>query len=218
MARLKKVPNQPLVINEIAKPEFKGDKQRLIQIVEGTNEPVLAESIPYCFSDPNLESGICNPHLPLQEGEPCECVFAKSCLVAKLLAENISINAVKCAKKPYEQVLAEADELFEKQQSEHVDVSTEQLDRQHLRAHTTSISLQKPNNPFRKNSLCRLVLDILIRDWITLGDLKAAVLSLRKDAARIDSIIGKVTSLITQEANGYRILESFGKFKAFKKG
>lgn len=208
----------PLVINEIAKPEFKGDRQRLIQIVEGITEPVNSEQIPPCFSDPNLESGICNPQLPLAEGEPCECAFSKSCLVAKLLSVNIPINAVKCAQKPYEQVLAEADELFERQQQPiESDATTEQADRQHLRAHVASVSLQPPPNTFRKNSLRRLVLDILIRDWITLGDLKAAVLSLRKDAARIESVIGQVTSLTTQEANGYRIVESFGKYKAFLK-
>lgn len=219
MGRLKKSPlTQPLVINEIARPEFRGDKQRLIQVVEGLSDKVSAAQIPPCFSDPNLESGICNPQLPLQDGEPCECVFAKSCLVAKLLSVNIQINALKCVKKPYEQVLAEADELFERQQPLEADASTEQTDRQHIRAHVASLPLQPPLNPFRKNSLRRLVLDILIRDWITLGDLKAAVLSLRKEASRLDSVIGQVTSLSTQEENSYRIVESFGRFKAFRKG
>jgi len=216
--------NQPLVINEIAKPQFKGDKKRLIQVVEGMTGPLVNQNgksiIPPCFSDPNLESGVCNPLLPLRvdRGEPCECIFVKSCLVAKLLSVNIPINAVKAAHKPYEQVLAEADELFEqRQEQEKVDPNVEIRDRQHLRAHVASIVLQPPLNPFRKNSLRRLVLDLMTKDWITLGDLKAAVLALRPDAARLDQVIQQVTALTAQEAGNYRILEQFGKYKSFRK-
>lgn len=207
-----------LVVNEIAKPEFRGDKLRLIRAVEGFGEDFTdANTIPPCHSDPNLESGICNPQLPLTSSEPCECVFAKSCLVAKLLSCGIPVNVAKAAQKPYEQVLAEADELFERQQRsvQEADPSIELVDRQHARAHVASIPLQPPVNPFRRHSLRRLVLDLLIRDWTTLGDLKAAVLSVRNDAARLDTVIAQVTSLATQETNNYRIVESFGKYKAF---
>lgn len=218
MPRLKKPTNPPLVINEIAKPEFKGDKQRLIQVVQGVTEPYDPDIIPPCFGDPNLESGVCNPLRTLAEGEPGECVFAKSCLVAKMLASNIPVDVFKCRDKSYEQVLSEADELFEKKQKVvEPDPGSEQEDRQHLRAHIASVALRPPINPFRKNSLRRLVLDILGNGWVTLGDLKATVLAIRPDATRLDIVIGQVTSLTTQEANAYRILESFGKYKAFRK-
>jgi hypothetical protein len=210
--------NFDVIVNDIARPEFKGDKQRLIEIVEGLSESIPTSKIPPCFSDPNLESGVCNPQLPLHEGEPYECALAKSCLVAKLLSMNIPINAIHCSKKSYEQVLAESDELFARQESPQYNAVQEQNDRQRVRAHGVSISLQPAVNPFRRDSLRRLVLDIFIRNWTTLGDVKATVLSLRKEAAtKVDAVIAQVTALTAQEAHGYRIVESFGRYKCFKR-
>lgn len=219
MGRPKKLHGNP-TINEIARPEFKGDKERLIQIVEQLASPIKdPKIIPPCFSDPNLESGVCNPQLPLRENELAECVFAKSCLVAKLLSCSIPIQAVKCAKKSYAEVLAESDELFERQQTLNPPdmVTNEADDRQKLRGHGASIPLQPPVNPFRKNSLRRLVLDVMTRNWVSLGDLKATLFSLVPDATRIDQAIAQVFFVGTQEANNYRVVEAFGKYKAFRR-
>lgn len=201
----------------LARPEFRGDKRRLIQVVHGSTL-VPNDKIPYCFSDPNLESGICNPNLPLREGEPGFCALAKSCLVAKALAVKIPVDSFKCGEKEYDEILAECDALFDIENAPQPNPAMESSDRQKLRGHAVSISVMAPSNPFRKRSLRRAVLDILSQNWISLADLKAAMLSLNTDAKRLDLTISQITSIASQEDNGYRIVEAFGKFKAFHRG
>lgn len=214
--------SSPIGANPLARPKFKGDREKLVEIVDGY--PGLAEylrkrsMIPKgCFSDPNLESGVCNPHLPLKDNEPHLCALHKSCLVAKLLSSGIPCSAFEARDKPYEEVLAEADALFDQPlEDDTPEANDEAKDRQVIRAHALSISLLPPVNPFRKNSIRRLVLDIFSRDWITLNDLKA-ILQSKKGIRRLDLIIHQVTSVATQEHYGYRIIESMGRFKAFKR-
>jgi hypothetical protein len=212
-----------IVTNPLAKPKFKGDREKVVEIVDGY--PGLAEYIrkrqivPRCFSDPNLESGVCNPGLALdpKKNEPHLCAFAKSCLVAKLLSCGIKCSPFEAREKPYEEVLAEADALFDQEPDEETPGEADETkDRQIIRGHSLSISLQPPVNPFRKNSIRRLVLDILARDWISLSDLKAVLMS-KKGIKRLDLIVHQVTSIATQEHYGYRIIESMGRFKAFKR-
>jgi hypothetical protein len=210
-----------IATNPLAKPKFKGDREKLVEIVDGY--PGLADYlrkrqiVPRCFSDPNLESGVCNPHLPLKGNEPHLCAFHKSCLVAKLLSNGIKCSPFEAREKPYEEILAEADALFDQPPDEDAPGETDETkDRQTIRGHALSISLQPPLNPFRKNSIRRLVLDILSRDWISLADLKAVLMS-KKGIKRLDLIVHQVTSIATQEHYGYRIIESMGRFKAFKR-
>ena len=210
----------------MARPKFQGDKDHLIEIVDGY--PGLAkhlkakraagqEHVPFCLSDPNLESGVCNPHLPLKPGEAHMCAFVKTCLVAKMLSCGIQTDFMTAADKPYEEILAEADALFDQPaEEEGTSTSDEIKDRQLIRGHSLSISLQPPVNPFRKHSIRRLVLDILSRDWISLSDLKA-ILTSTKGIRRLDLIIHQVTSVATQENYGYRIIEAMGRYKAFKR-
>lgn len=221
----KKTPS--IATNPLAKPKFKGDREKLVEIVDGY--PGLADYlrserakgkqlIPYsCFSDPDLESGVCNPHLPLKPGEPHLCSLHKTCLVAKLLSCGVRVDYMAARERPYEEILAEADALFDQQPEEDAPEAGDEIkDRQTIRGHSLSISLQPPENPFRRNSIRRLVLDILSRDWITLNDLKAILMS-KKGIRRLDLIIHQVTSIATQESYGYRIIESMGKYKAFKR-
>ena len=211
------------VINPLAKPKFKGDREKLVEIVDG--HPGLAEHlrenklIPYsCFSDPDLESGVCNPHLPLRDGEPHLCALHKSCLIAKLLSRGIRVDFMDARERPYEEILAEADQLFDHpSEDEEQPAGEEDKDRQTIRGQVLSISLQPPLNPFRRNSIRRFALDILTRDWVSFKDLKAILTSSKHGVRRLDLIIHQVTSIATQEQFGYRIVESMGKYKAFKR-
>lgn len=217
-----------IATNPLAKPKFKGDREKLIEIIDGF--PGLANHlrseqakghvlVPNCFSDPDLESGVCNPNLPLKACEPHLCSMHKSCLVAKLLSAGVKMDTVATREQPYEEILAEADVLFDQPPEEEAsDYQADEVkDRQAIRGHSLSISLQPPDNPFRKNSIRRLVLDILARDWISLNDLKAILASTRGIIRRLDLIIHQVTSIATQESYGYRIIESMGRYKAFRR-
>lgn len=209
-----------IATNPLAKPKFKGDREKLVEIVDGY--PGLAEHlrqrkiVPYsCFSDPDLESGVCNPHLPLKGGEPHLCSIYKTCLVAKLLSCGIPCSPFEARDKTYEEILADADALFDQPPEETTPEAADEVrDRQQIRGQALSISLQPPVNPFRKNSIRRLILEVLSRDWISLNDLKAILIS-KKGARRLDLIIHQVTSIATQESYGYRIIEAMGKYKAF---
>jgi hypothetical protein len=210
-----------IATNPLAKPKFKGDREKLVEIVDGY--PGLADYlrkrqiVPRCFSDPNLESGVCNPHLPLKGNEPHLCAFHKSCLVAKLLSCGIKCGPFEAREKPYEEILASADALFDQPPEDETFVDMDETkDRQTIRGQALSISLQSPVNPFRKNSIRRLVLDILSRDWISLTDLKAVLLS-KKGIKRLDLIVHQVTSIATQDHYGFRIIEALGRFKAFRR-
>lgn len=211
------------VTNPKAQPTFKGDKKRLIALIDGRlmdGRPVdyPDELIPSCFGDPNLESGICNPLLPLRDGEPHLCAVHKSCLVAKMLSRGVAVDFMRVREKPYEEVLAEADQLFDQPPEEpEADQSDETRDRHVVRASAISVGLQPPPNPYRRSSLRRWVLDILAQDWISLKDLKAALRAKKDGIRRIDLVIGQVTSMGSQESHGYRIIESMGRYKAFRR-
>lgn len=205
--------------NPRSRPKFRGDKKRLIGLIDGKRGVVYPDKlIPFCYSDPNLESGVCNPLLPLRDGEPHLCALYKSCLAAKLLSEGVAVNYMEARDRPYEEILADADQLFDRP-SDDTDATnqTEILDRNTIRAHALSITLQPPPNPFRRNSLRRSVLDILSRDWVSLNDLKAILLTKKGEIRRADLVISQVTSLSTQETSGYRIVESMGRYKAFRR-
>lgn len=223
----KKTPTS-IATNPFAKPKFKGDREKLIEMIdgfEGLAEYLRTEQakgrvlVPPCFSDPDLESGVCNPNLPLKACEPHLCSMHKSCLVAKLLSSGIKADFMAAREQPYEEILAEADALFDQQLEEEAPgyQADEIKDRQAIRGQSLSISLQPPENPFRKNSIRRLVLDILARDWISLNDLKAILATTRGVIRRLDLIIHQVTSIATQESYGYRIIESMGRYKAFRR-
>lgn len=209
--------NPSTVTNPQARPTFRGDKKRLIALIDGRPGAKYPDDlIPPCFGDPNLESGICNPLLPLRDGEPHLCAVAKSCLAAKMLSHGIPIEYSTARDRPYEEILAEADQLFD-QPPETATDGDEVRDRNVLRASAVSVRLQQPVNPYRRNSLRRWVLEILSHDWISLQDLKAALRTKKDGIRRIDLVIGQVTSLGSQESHGYRILESSGKYKAFQR-
>lgn len=215
--------------NPLAKPKFKGERETLIGVVDGYPGLVKhiqarrlrdgVDLVPWCFSDPNLESGVCNPNLPLKENEPHLCSLHKSCLIAKLLSCGIKCDPFKAREKPYEEVLAEADALFDQEPEDSTpEERDELLDRQTIRAQAHAVTLQPPPNAFRKNSVRKLILDILSRDWISLKDLKAVVATTGKmNVRRLDLILHNVTSIATQEEKGYRIVESNGKYKAFRR-
>ena len=198
-----------------AEPRFRGDKERLIHLVDAAKCP--ASVIPTCFGDPDFESGMCNPNMPLRPGETFQCAVSKSCLVAKMITAHIAVKPTEARERSYQDILADADALFDEPSSDATDndPATEGSDRNALRAHAVSISLSKPPpNPYRRGSMRRLVLDILGREWIALPDLKARMLSLKADIRRFDLIVGQVTSVSSQETYGYRILETFGRYKA----
>lgn len=204
---------KPEPIPKIAEPRFKGDKRALVKMVEGHNIP--AATIPACFSDPDLESGMCNPNMPLRCGEAYQCSVAKSCLAAKLaslgqvLPENIKSRS-------YSEILADADILFEGRTLPEISI-TEDADRLELRAFVFSIPLRPPKNPFRADSMRRQILDILSRGWISLADLKARLLTMRADVRRLDLVISQVTSITSQEMYSYRIIEAHGRYRAVER-
>lgn len=208
--------------NPLAKPRFQGDREKLVEIVDG--KPGTAEHlrekklIPYsCFSDPDLESGVCNPLLPLKDGEPHLCALYKSCLIAKLLSRGIKVDFMDARERPYEEILAEADQLFDHPPEEDTPATEDDRDRHVIRGQVLSISLQPPVNPFRRNSIRRFALDVLSRDWVSFKDLKAILTTSKHGVRRLDLIIHQVTSIATQEQFGYRIVESMGKYKAFRR-
>lgn len=201
--------------NDIPNPRFRGDKKLIVKAVEGRD--CHDKIIPVCFSDPKLESGMCNPLLPIREEEPCLCAFHKSCLIAKLLSHKVSISANEIIKgQTYEELLAVGDEIFDHPQSEPtMDEVDEIRTRQKLRAQIVSMNLEAVKNPFRQNSLRHIILDVLSRDWISLKDLKATVIALKPNTKCLDLVIGQVTNIATQEHNKYRIIEAFGQYRAF---
>jgi len=208
-----------MTANPLAHPKFKGDRKKLVSLVDGKlGVEVPDKLIPACFSDPNLESGICNPLLPLKKGEPHLCALHKSCLIAKLLSRSIQFPFMEARNKSYEEILSEADQLFDCPPEEDPSIAdTERQDRQSLRAQVLSVPLEPPFNPFRRNSLRRFLLEILSQDWISMRDLRAILMSKKEGIRRFDLVIGQVTSLGTQEHHGYRIVESAGKYKAFRR-
>lgn len=198
---------------------FKGNKGYLVRLIEGK---VGQESIiPQCFSDPDLLSGECNAMMPVHNPDSFLCAFSKSCLVAKLISKKVKVDLEKAPSQSYEQLLADGDALFEQESEPAVVVLPENDEitaRQKLRAHVVSISIAPPPiNPFRKNSLRSIILDILSRDWITLGELRAAVVALKPNIKCLDLVIGQVTNIATQEQNGYRVVEAFKKYRAFNR-
>lgn len=201
-------------ITKIAEPRFKGDKCALVKQVEGHNIPPT--TIPSCFSDPDLESGMCNPNMPLRCGEAYQCSVAKSCLVAKLASLGQSVPS-DIKNKSYSEILAEADILFEGRALPASDSSTEDADRLELKAFVFSIPLKPPKNPFRADSMRRQILDILSRGWISLADLKARLLTMRADVRRLDLAISQATSIASQEAYNYRIIEIYGRYRAVER-
>jgi len=204
--------------SEIPNPQFAGNKELLIKVIEGREGQ--GKIIPNCFSDPLLESGTCNPLLPLRSGEPCLCAFHKSCFAAKLLSYKIPAKEIINNGKnlTYEELLALGDVVFDQSPIEPtVSEAEETKTRQKLRAQVVSMNLSPARNPFRKNSLRFIILDILSRDWISLKDLRAAVIVLKPSTKCLDLVVGQVTNIATQEQNCYRIVETFGKYRAFRR-
>lgn len=208
---------------------FRGDKEKLIEIIDGY--PGLANRlrtqpglIPPCFSHADLNSGICNPRIPLRPNEPHLCALHKSCLVAKMLAAGRSCRVVAMRDMPYDDVVAlasEDDTLFTDTTSAAVNPpnraqSVGQEDRQRIRAAVASMSLEPPKNPYRRRSVRRFVFDILSTRWISLADLRAAILAYTK-TSRPDWVIAQVTSVAAQSTYGYRIVEADGLFRAFRR-
>lgn len=212
---IKKPKNSSFVTNERAVPQFEGDRGRLIEEVQGVT--ISDKSMPPCFSDPNLESGVCNPHEPLSPAEPCQCALYKSCLVAKMIASGISIRSTDARSMEYDEILAGADILFDKEAEQYLTNENEGVDRYHLRAHAVGISLRRSINSYRKNSMRRLIFDILSENWTTLIDLKAQIKAAKNDVENIDVVLSQVTTLTAQEERGYRVMESFGRYKIFKR-
>jgi hypothetical protein len=200
--------------SEIPNPRFHGDKKLLIKAVE--KRDCHSKIIPKCFSDPLLESGVCNPLLPLKKEEPHLCAFHKSCLVALLISHKVSAGDIIQPGQSYEELLAIGDEIFDVVPPEPTVGKEEDASiRQKLRAHIVSMNLAPVKNPFRKNSLRNIILDVLSRDWISLNDLCAAVIALKPGTKCLDLVIGQVTNIATQEQMCYRIVEAFGKYRAF---
>ena len=206
----------------IANPQFKGDRSLLVKVLEGK----VGQTPPPCFSDPDLESGVCNPMLPLRRDEPFLCAFHKSCLAARLIASQVPFQRVKeiaGSRSPstspltqYEELLAEGDVIFDRPPIEpSIDENEEILIRQKLRAQVVAMNLTPVRNSFRKKSLRFIILDILNREWISLDELRAAVIAIKPSTKCLDLVIGQVTNIATQERNGYRIVEAFGKYRAF---
>ena len=217
-----------IATNPLAKPKFRGDPEKLVEVVDGyagladylrSERAKGRRMIPWCFSDPNLESGVCNPGVPLdpKKNESHLCALHKACLVAKLLSCSIPCNPFEARERPYEEILADADQLFDQEPEDSTpEVRDTLVDRQTIRAEAHAINLQMPVNPFRNNSVRKLILDILSRDWVSLADLKA-IISSKHGIRRLDLILHNVTSIATQEQHAYRIVESGGKFKAFRR-
>lgn len=205
---------KPTPAPKIAEPRFAGDREALVKSVEGRD--IASSCLPTCFSDPDLESGMCNPNMPLRCGESYQCAVAKSCLVAKLASLGQAVTEETGAQS-YSEILANADILFEGRTLPEASSLSDEIDRLELRAFVFSIPLQPPRNPFRTDSLRRQVLDILSRTWISLDDLRARLLTLRADIRRLDLVVSQVTSITSQEMYGYRILEMYGRYRAVER-
>lgn len=195
---------------KLARPTLTTDRAKIVRAVQGKIIP--DSKIPACFSDPHLDSGVCNPHLPLRHGEKIQCALVKSCLAAKLCAAGL-VDIQTAMDSTYDALLAHGDSLFDQQQ---VPPGDEFTDRQKLRGHVVSMPVVPPVNPYRKNSLRRAVLDLLIHDWMTVTEIRSHLIK-NASAQRIDTAIAQVTSLVAQESHNYRVVESLGKYKAFRR-
>lgn len=195
-------------------PAFKGDRAALVRTVDGVT--LSGDIIPPCFSDPDLESGQCNPHVPLRPGEVVLCALHKSCLAAKMLAARLPLKPKDLIGKTYDDVLLTADALFE---GEHPKVaeSTVNTDREQLRGFLFSLSLQPATNPFRLHSIRWHIFEALSKEWVTLSDLRTQLRLLKVSERRLEAALAYVTTLTTQETYGYRIVEVYGKYRCYSR-
>jgi hypothetical protein len=195
-------------------PNISSDDERLRLIERVENLPRLDPNrvtLPACFKDPDISSGVCNPLLPLKPGEPCECSLARSCLVGRLQLDNADLDIDQFRDMPYEAILTMADGVWAAIETQ----KREESDRQKLRAHVASLRLSPPNNPFRPGSLRHFIVDALSKEWLAIPSLLAKIKVSLPDAKHTDLVLDFVTSVASQEANGYRIVESAGTYRSF---
>jgi hypothetical protein len=168
-------------------------------------------TLPKCFGGPDISSGVCNPTLPLEDDEPFECALARSCLIYRLLRDDPSLSLEQLRQLPYEAILTMADGVWTAIQA----AKQEESDRQRLRAHVASVRLSLVKNPYRPGSLRYLIVDALSKEWLSIVDLQAKIKVSMPDAKNVGLVLDFVTSITSQEAGGYRIVESSGQHRCF---
>lgn len=190
-------------------------RDRFIERIEGLPANYLDPAritIPHCFGiNPDISSGVCNPLLKLQPDEPCECVLARSCLVARLLKDDPGLDTAALEQKPYTAILTYADGVWAALEA----AKQEENNRQRLRTHVASVRLIAPKNPFRPGSLRHFIVDTLAKDWISAGDLLAKIAVAMPQAKNVGLVVDYVTSITSQEAGGYRLVECASLYRCF---